>query len=1068
MAIIPLLPKPKSGDWPPKDKMGIHEVADLDYQRNLCENYYQASDFGTPSPMAWAIVFQQRLVRYMEDVQYDVESDYIDSFELWSLFLKGIYFGILTTKKVQLTDLRDIGKIVEAELPLDFDFHFLCYTNEDNKLDEIVGFTYPEIAFVPSVRLKSETVRKIQEEIVSKDVEKASEYFAGWVHTLDDKDQGDLMFYSLLHHLCDTWNPDAPAHLPMVLEKLFPQKTQLWLRADGFEEDVIKPQIPLYKGRPIICDQCGYQIGVKEDLIEIRNPDGCRCPECQRPQDWLGQYNKWLNFDPNRGQYLIYAFENSELCKPPYSNYVEIIPEGVIIKSGSVSLKVFGLILAEKALKCTRLMFFKNNDQIIKPDLPIRGEYLGLASLSQRDRNPYHDPQRGSYRVTLDVQGWDEPIDIRYEKNEIETAEALLLNWPNFSLPGWNVYYYLLESTPNMNKAGIGLRTITKNGENQILTSSRGKLEKEFDALEIIFKNKDGKLLDQSGVFEVRKNPIEKGGVRLTMAVDFGTSSSSITYRIGDGPIEILRYTDFTNEIIPNSIISDRVLDSSSWLPTYKIDDSKTAEKYYQKQLDNSDSIFIDGEKIIKNLDYFIPSEVLCARPVSAESLDAPLSGFRICHSYATRPADEVLYEIKIIDTKGDPKGRFQYEQIVSRYLEMFLILSIATIIHKEDISGYLHVRASFPRNFESEKIKLYLQCLNLQLKNIENMTGFQTQTVYYMDESNAAAHAVSSEKGGTRVVMDMGGGTTDIAVFERIEGKLKPIFIESLLYGANGYLRMLENNRELYPKPSVKNDDRLLWLLREIRLRSFKSVIHSNYRGNKHSQDVALDLLLRFYKPIAYFISRLFEAIPIHRKNDRNYKEEDVQLYLVGNGWSLGDAHPPIESGYSKSHKDLFKWLLKHHGFNNVTVSQEPLPDKDMAMWPGPKAAVGFGLMKAKETLFYNSIEEACNGQNGIKSILGFDIRFNDGSDNFTNHLWSEAIPFSLDKGTVAPVLSDLKIPEEWKFINYSNERTAPDLEEFCKKDIQAVEKPIMSRSILARFIERVYLSQLDRDRRI
>lgn len=1068
MALIPLLPKPKGQDWPLQDKMGIHEISDLDYQRNLCENYYKASDFGTPSPLAGAIVFKQRLDRYIDDINNNVESDFKEDFDLWTMFIKGIYFGLITTRSVNLKELRDLGKIVSSELPDEFDFQFLCYKGKD-KEEEVIGYTYPEIGVVPSVRLKWTTIKDIKDEITRKDVEKASEYFIGWVHTFDEEDQGEILFYTLLYHLAGDWNPDVPTKLPIEMEKLFDEGPQLWLVKDEFEEVICRPQIPLYAGTPIICDGCGYQIGIKEGLLEVRSPDDCRCPECQRQQNWLEKYSDWLQYNETRGCYLIYAFKSSPVRDFPYTNYVKYVEDGIIIQTGPIRIKVYGLILSEDALKCTRLIFFKDGDREKRPDMPIRGEYFGLVSLARRGRNPHLDSITGRFTVILEVEGWEELITIRYESNEIEYEEALLLSWPNFKIKDWNVYYYLLEATPQMNRAGIGLRILAVNGEQQTLDASRGQLAQDFDAFEIVFKKKDGQITQQSGIYNVFRNEIVRGDAKLTMAIDFGTSSSSITYKLGDAPIEILRFTDFTEELIPNAILSEEVLMSSSWLPTYKINNPRIAVKYYQEQLDNVDSRLMNGEEIVNNLNYFIPSELICYTPISAETLSRPLSGLRICHVYAARPQGEVIYEAKIMDAKGDPKARYTYEQVVSRYLEMFLILSLAAIVNKEKIAGYLHIKASFPRNFDNDKIRLYLKCLNRVLDNsVNKLTGFETHKKSYLDESRAAAYSMPMEKGGIRVVMDMGGGTTDIGVFERKENQFEPIYIESLLYGANGYVRMLAENTELFPKPSEKLDNRLLWLFREIRLRSFDRIVQSHYRGNKHSQDVALDLLLRFYKPITYFIRTLFDALNEHRGNEKDYKKELITMYLVGNGWALADAITPIDDRYKKGHKEVLRYLLEKEGFTQLIPAGEPVADDSASVWPGPKAAIGFGIMKAPENILYNTVEDACNEKNGIQSIFGFDIQFNDGSNQFTDHKWHEKIPCVLENNMHRPVLADLKLPEEWSFIEYGNGKQAPYLEEICAKDVDGVEKPVISRSILSRFIEKIYLEQLDRDRRI
>lgn len=1078
MEIKALLPKPKEGDWPHKEKIGVHEISEQDYHKNLCENYYKASDYGTPSPLANAIVFVQRLEHYNNDKKSNKESAFEKSFKLWAMLLKGIYFGLIKCRPINLMELSDIGKIVAAELPNGFKMELLSYRMRDAEKETVVGYTYEKVGFVPSVRLSELTIKEIDEEISKRDSETAPEYFGSWVHRFDEKDQGNLLFYSLLYHLVAQWcHEDKKKDLPMEIEKLFEKGPQLWL-VDKKEiaEDIARPQLWVYKGTPIICSKCGAQIGMTDEDIEIKEPDDCRCPQCMTQQNWLEKYGEWLKYNKTRGCYLIYDFQNSPTRQQPLKNCLKVKDDYVLIQSGRIKIKIIGLVLSEDALKCKRLIFFKDGEREKRPDLPVRGEYFGLVSLSRAVRNPYLDPVNKTYTVVVDVVDWKHPITIKYDEKQYEYEEALLLSWPNFKLKGWNVYYFLLATTPPMYKAGIGMRVLAENGHHQLLDSTRGKMEMDFGAIEIVFTEKEKKITLQSGIFLVHRNEIQSGETKLTMAIDFGTSSSSITYQLGEGPIEILRYTDFTEEVIPNTMLSDEVLNSSSWLPTYHIDNPQTALKYYRNQLDSDDSIFLDGDKIIKNLNYFIPSEVICAHPVSRENLARPLSGFRICHVYAARPQDEVIYEIKLLDEKGDSKGRYSYDQIVSRYLEMFLILSLATIVNKEQIAGYLHIKASFPRNFETSKVKLYLDCLKSQLDTVGRLTGFNTNKILYMDESRAAAYSVTNESGGLRVVMDMGGGTTDIGVFERVKGKLEPVFIESLLYGANSYVRMLADNAELFPKPSVKLDNRLLWLFREIRLRSFETVVRTNYRGNKHSQDVALDFLLRFFNPIAYFISRLFDALNIQRGNKteqpqgnaKDYKKESITLYLVGNGWGLADAHEPIDEGFKKGHKEVLRYLLQKEGFTNLTITSEPVADESLAVWPGPKAAIGFGLMKAPENIFYQSIEEAYMDDRGIQSIFGFDIKFNDGSNTFEEHKWHEPIPCKLGTNIQRPVLENLQIPAEWNFIEYEKGKQVGCMEEVCGKDVVRVEKPIISRSILARFLENIYIKQLNRDRRI
>ena len=470
-------------------------------------------------------------------------------------------------------------------------------------------------------------------------------------------------------------------------------------------------------------------------------------------------------------------------------------------------------------------------------------------------------------------------------------------------------------------------------------------------------------------------------------------------------------------------------------------------------------------------MNYFMPSEVIVTPPISAEMLNKPVSGFRILHPYVSEPQGEVIYELKTLDVKGDAAGRFTYEQGVSRYLELFLLLTLATIISDEPRTGFLKVRASFPRAFSPAKLRTYLSCLDRVLKSVDRLTGFPTNTQHFVDESRAAAFSLKVPESLTLVV-DMGGGTTDIGIFEWDQSELKPIFIESLLYGGNAFLRLLADERQadLFPKPTETRDEkhRLLWLLREIRLRGFDTVVRTQYRGNAHSRNVMIDLLVRFYAPITHFIRQLFEAMAIHRGEEKDYRQEPVAFYLVGNGWSLADVVPPQDPKYRDGFREVFRFLLEREGFTNLTPAQEPRFDGGAARWPGPKAAIGFGTIMAEERDLYRSVDEISNGLNGIRSVVGFDIRYSNGSGKRQDVSWHAPVPHPLDDSRLRPVLSEIKLPEEWDFIKFEKGAEVQTLEAECNKDISNIERPFVSRSVLVRFLETIYLKQLHRARRI
>jgi predicted Zn-ribbon and HTH transcriptional regulator len=811
---------------------------------------------------------------------------------------------------------------------------------------------------------------------------------------------------------------------------------------------------------PIVCDHCGYEFGEPTGTrAVISRPDDCRCPKCGSMQDWLRDYAERIRFCEERGIYLINAFSGSPLRRPPLARYIEYENDGIVLRSGKFPLRVMGLVLTEEALKCPRLLFFRDGENIRKPDLPVRGEYYGLVKLA---RNPVHEPITGDYIVPVEIAMWQEPVLLRYTPKEIQEEEALLLSWPNFNLPGWNVYFYLLEAAPTLMKAGLALRALFSHKAPRILYGSRGQLTEPCEAFEIVSANGE-RISAQAGIFKTARVPIQKGDAPLTIALDFDTSGSSVWFKLAESDSKLLRFRDFTETLIPNRVLSDVCLKRSYWLPTYRLNDTRTAEQFYRAQFDTEYPRPPEPESIIEKFDYFIPASLLVTPPVSAEQLLRPLDGFRILHPYADHSYGEVNYPLKRMDS-GDHANAF-YEWGVSAYLEFFLSLALASIINSEASTGHLKVRASFPLSFSTAELHRYIACLDGALKTIKRLTGFTIDSQRYIDEASAAALSTPLQEGFT-LVMNMGSDTTDLAIFSSTESQLEPIFSESLHYGSDAFLQLLSspNEADLFPRPTESFESRLLWLLRETRLRDFDTVARTNYRGNKHSREAMLDLLTEFYAPVIFFVRRFFEAIPIHRGDDKDYRKELATCHLVGSGWLLGDAMTSSPERFPKGHPGFVRYLLAREGFTDVTRERA---SHFRTLAAAPRAAIGYGTINAEEKFLCKNIEELSD-YNRAQSIAGLSFYFTDGSDYLEQIEWHQSVPRRLDRHYLRPVLSGIEIPPEWKFIKFSHGEEVQALEKICTADIEGVVRPVLTRSVLARFLERVYLPQLHRVRRI
>jgi hypothetical protein len=336
----------------------------------------------------------------------------------------------------------------------------------------------------------------------------------------------------------------------------------------------------------------------------------------------------------------------------------------------------------------------------------------------------------------------------------------------------------------------------------------------------------------------------------------------------------------------------------------------------------------------------------------------------------------------------------------------------------------------------------------------VEEWTGYPTNESSFIDESRAAALAIPA-RGQAAVVMDMGGGTTDVGIFEWRKDALHPLRVDSLDYGGNAFLRLLVDQPELFPNPSLprNRDERMLWLTREVRLAGFAEVVRKYYNADASARQRSVELLLRFFDPLVYFVRRLFDSLV--EGNGR--RAEPVTVYLMGNGWLLADAVPLVDGAYGSTYGEVLRTLLEKRGFEapEILVRPEGLDD-----WPGPKSAVALGVLKADARQLFAAPEEA-DGM-GVRSIVGFDLEIDDGADGRTGVPWNEPIPLTLGSRACAPLLGGVALPRGWEFLRYEKGAQVRALEEVCRKDIAALEPARLGRSPLARFIETVYLPQL------
>ena len=1039
MALIPLLPKTQGQEWPPQTVEGLHSVSNVDYQRNLCESYFEASDFGTPSPLAYSMVVGDRLERFAKEARIGTPNPrFADVFEHWCLLVQGLYFDLVEARSVALKSAGGLGLLLSQEAGGESELSLLTFRGAT------LGLTDPRVAVVPGVRVTSEVFRQLREAVAEKTTAGAAEYFARWARR--EAQDHTCLATELLAILGRRWAGTELAALEDGQKDLFDPGLTVAV-GDPSGADLDSLQMVVYRGTPISCSHCGYEISREAPAsaapYPVRSPDDCRCSECLTPQGWLEDHKEWIRYDDELRRFLIYAFRDSPCQRPGYPVELEMQEDGVVLRTGRFAMKVIGMVLSEDRLKCDRLTFFRDGDREIRPSLPVRGEFFDLVEVAGKGARMVPP---GNYGVPLRIRGWQKEVKLSYAPDEIHREEALVLVWPDFRLQGWESYFYLVDAEEPMRRAGLGVSLLRKGETPEVRREDRGKVAEAFDAVEMVFLGDGTQEPEHAGIFCPDWRSLDRGNTPVTLALDFGTSATVLWYQVGEDHRRPLMFEDLTQTVIPHEELSQEVLAESRWLPTYNpggTAQAGTAGREESKP--NGDDA---------SPSWFLPSEIVVSNGHGSGLGWTPIRDFRLLHPRATRPQGEVLYNIKSEPPQETNDGRFRFSELVSNYLEMVLLLSLASVLKELPRTGYFKLRFAFPRAFSDEKLGRYVEAFGEALERVRESTGLRCNDHCFLDEAQAAAHAIQA-RGDAALVLDMGGGTTDICIFEWKKGVLEPVLLDSLQYGGSDFLNLLVTHKHLFPNPALEGEDPRLWLIREVRLHGFGSVVRRYYTAEQTAKQQTAKLLTRFFDPVVFFVRRLFDSLAEQGRPE--LAKGSLSVYLMGNGWSLADAISAVDSGQGRNYSQVLERLLMNRGFQASVLTK---PD-GVEGWTGPKAAVAYGALKAPENVLLRTAE-AAGGDGGIRSILGFDLEIDDGSNNRTKADWHAPVPLALAGSTCAPLLSGITLPEEWSFVDFSQPEVIRRLEEICSRDVEKVGNHRLKRSVLARFVENVYLRSL------
>lgn len=685
-----------------------------------------------------------------------------------------------------------------------------------------------------------------------------------------------------------------------------------------------------YVGRVLVCAACGRNLSEEPLTFEMDNAGKVTCP-CKESValDFAGQ---GLFFDAPGGRWVIWNLRGG--ARPAGCTQARYEGTRATFTLGRCKIVVPGVVVDDDMLFCREVIAFRHpNHPPRYPDVPVRGDYFRFVGEGVK-RLPVRG-QEAQWMVPL--QGQPTPITVTATVWTRDEDEASIHVWPNFLADNWRIYYLYMIAHGRLAERGLRLRPILADRRPapfEIRSREMARLRQPVPWIEVV---DDG---GARGIFDASASlpKLAPRSATVSVALDFGTSNTCAAIRSQDG-YRVLPFHDLSTDILSRHLGLGGV--SGEWLPTYRPQEQGALRS--------------------------LPSELLFDLPKSATSPgvdllppDEAYEGIlKFCIPGPT--IDKARWEEAIVSNFKWELGigsqlRSHRARVREEYLRMFLHLVLAELTSQHSV-GAISLVPTYPLSFGGAKHRDYVTSLERLAGIVRDDTGLSVNVVALVNESYAGRAHGMGMAGGLGVVIDLGGGSTDIAVTD----DQQLVYVESLKYGGNNLLQILAKptwRPTQWPgQASPRDDVRQVWLQRLIRTEG-ASVLLDQYDGRVPQVQALIE---RFFEGILTYVSLLIAA----RARAKDGKDAAaLHVVLLGNGWSFLEA----------LNQPMIRWVgdvLRRELGRLGTGYLQPdihLPQGDADLERPMKEAVALGALKSQEP-DPGDLDEA------IRTIVGFDI---------------------------------------------------------------------------------------------
>lgn len=731
------------------------------------------------------------------------------------------------------------------------------------------------------------------------------------------------------------------------------------------------------------CSNCGKRLADHKGTYKLNYTGGgfgIACAEVKGREGgfYLGPFSRVFFRKQTNASIVWEPRKEDEFPLPQGCDKAEYDQSGATFYFGHAKIRADGKVLTADKILCDRVYKFRRRDgRFNLPDYPVRLDYIDCLEINEgnlkdvtcRDTDSIH-----TWEIKL--QGVNKPVKI--DKNlEMTTYEVSLWLWPDFIHPDWRINLLEGEFDPGFHE-GKGTK-ITINTANRFdgkdsVSLVSGCSNPNDEVRQVCVRGGERLLMhiwigsDSCGVYEDYREILgtyenhkfvsARTGEMEVLSLDFGTSNTAVGFKKkGDtGEGAVVDFTDHASDRFRLDLNKSDIAMYAGFLPTFGV-----------------------GKAL------FLPSELYGDLTQATTFLTTP-SKLSLTIPHSNLRADKIAgagrhdraENFKWVASEG-----FDRVSLVRAYLKLAMLLVMAEL---RSFSTVERLVVTYPAAFDFIRLQEYVDIIRKSIiPFLKENLGVSVNHLYFVNEAVAAAyhHSMSDDK--DYLILDLGGGTLDIALFTKKGAERDIRIVDSVRFACRDLITVL-GDKKFYPvsrntPPELNTEDPAN------NLSSIK--LGQRFRNNKVKETLILNkkedegrqiLLLAFFEGIFHLVRKLIYS----------YDQTEVpQIVFAGNGWGLvrgirgvsGLIWQEMMSIIQREHTITGDSRIFENGFP-LTVTHNLQYDEANA-----KHVVSLGALRVKDTLLDRDPLQGTASP--VKTILGFDVKI-DG----VSRSWRDSVP--------------------------------------------------------------------------